>query len=445
MLSRSFAILRAALAAILTAMGWLASGPLTAQTLSQVVEMAVSSNPDVVEALSQWEARGEELRQAQAGYLPVLDLTAGIGYEYTDSPGTRAGGDGTAELERAELGLTARQMLFDGHGTSSEVSRQQARRDAQAARVRSVAEDVGMQATQAYVDLLRFSALKALAEQALEVHLRIQDQIRLRSEAGVGRRADYDQVNARVALAEANLVAAEVNLRDAETTFKRVVGTLPQGEYAAPSIAAGTLPGSLQEALQIARARNPVLDTAEADIRAAHAQHDAAKQANYPRLDLEVGGNLNDNIDGVAGYSNDLSAMLRMRYNLYRGGADAARVRQTAYNINEAQEVRNRALRQLEESLRLAWAAQQATAAQLPLQQRQVEAALATRDAYAKQFNIGQRTLLDLLNSENEVLEAQQSVANTRADLLLAQYRILQAMGGLLQHLGLPSRLTAAE
>jgi len=144
---------------------------------------------------------------------------------------------------------------------------------------------------------------------------------------------------------------------------------------------------------------------------------------------------MNNDIDGTEGHADDLSAMVRMRFNLFRGGSDAARKRETAYNINEARDVRDRSLRQLEESIRLAWAAYETTGAQLPLLERQVEAARATRNAYEQQFNIGQRTLLDLLNSENEVLQARQSVVDARADHLLAQFRLLEAMGSLVDYL----------
>ncbi len=404
--------------------------------LAGVVREALSSNPDVAEARNQWLSRREEVRQAEGGYLPSVDLNAGIGYEYTDSPSTRAARGDSNELTRKELGLNVRQMLFDGWGTRSEVERQNARTDSAAARLLAVGEATAMRAAEAYLDLGRYQGLKAISAESLQIHKRIEDQIRLRSEAGVGRRADYDQVKARVALAEVNLVAADVNLLDAETTFQRVVGRLPGGEPVdLVAIPPGALPGSLQQALEQAQVNNPVLHTAAADIEAARAQHAAAKQSDYPRFDLELGGNLNDDIAGTEGHVDDLSAMIRMRYNLYRGGSDAARKRATAHNVNEARDIRDRSVRQLEESLRLAWAAYRATSAQLPLLERQVVSAQATRLAYEKQFNIGQRTLLDLLNSENEVLQARQSVIETRADGLLAQYRLLEAMGALVDHL----------
>lgn len=422
-----------------------AAPAMAAQTkdLASVVATALSSNPDVGEARNIWRARREEVRQAEGGFLPSVDLNAGIGYEYTDSPGTRARGMDSNELTRKELGLNVRQMLFDGWGTQSEVERQQARTESAASRLLAVGESTAFKTVVSYLDLQRFESLREISVENLEIHKRIEDQIRLRSEAGVGRRADYDQVISRVALAEVNLLAAEVNLRDAQTTFQRVVGVLPRGPYAAVEIAVGSLPGSLEQALEFARRDNPLVAVAESDIEAARAQNEAARQFDYPRFDLEVGGNLNDDLDGVEGRDDDLTAMIRMRYNLYRGGSDSARKRVTAYNISEAKDVRDRTLRQLEESLRLAWAAYEATGRQLPLFEEQVVAARATRDAYGKQFNIGQRTLLDVLNSENEVLQARQSVVDTRTDHLLAQYRVLEAMGALIDHLGVGAALAS--
>lgn len=413
--------------------------------LAQVVSEALSSNPDVAEARSQWLARRAEVRQAEGGYLPSVDLNAGIGYERTDSPTTRAVDGGANDLTRKELGLNVRQMLFDGWGTRSEVARQQARTDSAAARLLAVGEATAMKAVEAYIDLQRYQALRGISAESLDIHRRIEDQIRLRSEAGVGRRADYDQVRSRVALAEVNLVAADVNLLDARTTFQRVVGRLPADGQAPAARAPDGLPGSLEQALQMAQAGNPVLQVAAADVEAARAQHEAARQFDYPRFDLELGGNLNDDLDGTEGRVDDVSAMIRMRYNLFRGGSDAARKRATAYNINEAQDIRDRSVRQLEESVRLTWAAYQATSAQLPLLEQQVEAARATRNAYEKQFNIGERTLLDLLNSENEVLQARQSVVATGADRVLAQYRLLEATGMLIDRLGAAQALAGGQ
>ena len=145
--------------AILTLLATLvATGPVqaTGGDLAGVVRETLSTNPDVAEARDRWLARREEVRAAEGGFLPSLDLNAGIGYEYTDSPSTRVRDDDSNELTRTELGLAARQMLFDGWGTRSEVSRQQARADSAAAQLLSVGDSTAMKAAKAYVDLQRF-------------------------------------------------------------------------------------------------------------------------------------------------------------------------------------------------------------------------------------------------------------------------------------------------
>lgn len=420
----------------------LVSGQGAAIELRQAIEQALLNSPEVREGVYQRLSSDEQLNQAEAGFLPNVDLTGGIGYEHTDSPGTRLGSN-DQDLLRRELGFLLRQMLFDGFTTQSEVDRQQARVAANAEQLLGTAHSIALRSIEAYFDLVRYRRLKWFAEDNLRTHKRIQDQVRLRSEAGVSRKSDLDQVNARVALAEASLIAAEANVADAETTYTRVIGQAAPIELAVPEQPPTALPDSLAAALDRAIAANPVLRSARADIEEAVAQNRVAQGQRFPRLDLELAGNLNDNIDGVEGRNDDLSAMLRVRYNLFDGGADRARIRQTAHEINQAKEVRNRTRRELEESLRLAWTALQSTRRQLGYLTERVKFSEATRDAYLRQFNIGQRTLLDLLNTENDVFQARQSLINTRRDQRVAHYRILADLGELLTALEIAAPVEA--
>ncbi len=418
-------------------------GHAAAIDLKQAVEQALLGSPEVLAGVQQRLSLDEQLNQADAGFLPNVDLTGGIGYERTDSPGTRAV-DGDQELLRRELGFLLRQMLFDGFTTKHEVDRQRARIVAKAQELLGVAHSTALKAIEAYFDLVRYRRTKWFAEDNLRTHKRIQDQVRLRSEAGVSRKSDLDQVNARVALAEASLISAEANVADAETTYLRVVGQEAPVELTVPDQSPDGLPESLELALERAYANNPVLKSADADIEEAWAQNRVAQGDLYPRLDLEVAGNLNDNIDGVEGRNDDLSAMLRVRYNLYDGGSDRARIRQTAHEVNQAKEIRNRTRRELEESMRLAWSALKSTQRQLRYLDERVQFSEATRDAYLRQFNIGQRTLLDLLNTENDVFQARQSLINTRRDERVAHYRILADLGELLTVLDIAAPAEAA-
>ena len=412
-----------------------AAGSSAAYTLTEAVQLALQTNPEVLAETSQFLSRKQELQQARSGYLPSIDINAGIGYELSDNSSTRALGFNERELTRKEAGVIIDQMLFDGFAVSSEVARQDARVRAQEYTLEGSAQQIALQAVDAYLKVLLNRELVTLSNANLKVHDRILDQVRLRTRAGIGRSSDLEQVTGRRAAAVSSLLSDQVNLQDSESGFISVVGDLPR-ELAPAADAVAGLPENLNEAIQKGVDNHPTLKSAEADVAAAKAQQEAAQNSFYPKFNLELGGTWNDDLDGIEGRDHDLTAMLRMRYNLYSGGRDQARSRQTTELINQSKDVRNRTHRQVVESMRLSWSAYQVTGDQLGYLRRQIAATEQTRDAYAEQFRLGQRTLLDLLNTENEVFQAKRSYQTTYYDYILAQYRILTAMGALIETLG---------
>lgn len=398
--------------------------------------MAVKTNPDVLVETNQRLANDEAVKGARGGYLPKVDLMLGTGREWSDNSITRATTLDGRSLNRHEGQLTLTQMLFDGFGVSSEVGRNKARVESAAYKVLGTSESIGLRAVEAYLNVLRNRELTKLTKENLDAHLRTQDQIRIRSQGGIGRKSDQEQVDARVGLAKANLVAAEANLRDAETTFLRIVGAKPAAidRPAAPD--ASLIPKSVEDTAKTAIENHPILKSAGADVKAAEAQRDSAKSFMYPRFDLELGYGNNKNLDGVIGPNDERYAMLRMRYNLFKGGSDMARVNETNHLTNEAREVANRTRRQVDESARLSWNAYYSANERLPSLQEHATMSAATRDSYAKQFNLGQRTLLDLLDSENESFTAQSNFINASYLESFSRFRVLADMGQLLNYLG---------
>jgi len=410
--------------------GGLLATPLTAQTLTEAVQETLKSNPDILSNVQERLAVDQELRQARAGYLPSVNLNAGIGRERSDNASTA----GSISLTRREAGISLNQMLFDGFATPSEVDRQMARVNSRAHTVHGSAEDTALHAIEMYLNVLRRQELVAAARENLKAHERTHDQIKLRSDSGIGRRSDFEQTVGRLALARSNLLAEETNLKDAEANYRRVVGLAPD-QLSMPELPESSLPASSDEALKIALANHPTLKSAEADVAATEAQHRAAKSTFYPRVDLELGATNNDDLDGVNGKDNDATAMLRLRYNLFSGGRDKARSEQTAYLINSAKDVRDRTQREVVESEQLSWNAYIVAKDQLEPQKTHVESSEQARDAYRKQFDIGQRTLLDVLDSENEVFVSRTAYLNGKYTVAYAQYRILASMGRLLETL----------
>jgi adhesin transport system outer membrane protein len=427
------------------------AGVAHAQSLKDVVQQTVLTNPDVMFDANQRLANEQAVNVARGGFLPKADLFGGYGREASRNRTTRQdrtiefqrnGGVGQAPnaedwlyLNRYERQATLTQMLFDGFGVSSEVDRNKARVESAAYRTAGTADVLGLKAIETYMNVLRNQELVKLSQDNLDFHLKTQDQIKVRSGGGVGRKSDQEQVDARVGLAKANLVAAQSNLRDAEIQFLRVVGAKPATLTAPNPPGPDVMPKSEDDAVRIAIENHPYLKSAVADLKATEFQQQAAKSTLYPRLDAEFGYGLNDNLDGAAGQSDDKYAMLRVRWNIFRGMSDMARIKETGYFKVQAQEVRNRTQRQVDEAARLSWNALVSARERLPDLRVHADKSRETRDSYAQQFNLGQRTLLDLLDSENELYRARENLKTAEYLEVFARYRLLQDTSTLLTHL----------
>ncbi|WP_439135966.1 TolC family outer membrane protein [Pseudomaricurvus sp.] len=404
-----------------------------ALSLKDTVEHTLNTHPEVQAARNVVKSRGEEVREAKAGYLPTVDLAAGIGRQKVQTPST---GDEEVSLTRHEASVSARQMLFDGFATSEEVNRQQARESSAGYKVVEVEENTALRVAEVYLNLLRFGDLLNLARETLREHQNIHDQMVLRNKSGVGSKADLDQISARLALAQSNMLTAQNNLLDAKTNFYRVTGMFPDISALKLPTVNETLPSMLENAEEIALDQHPTLLSAKADVESAEAQYEATESSYWPRLQLEADRRWDEDIDGVEGDNEDTIVALRVSYNLYNGGADSARRKSTAYLLEQARDIRNNTQRQVIESLRLSWSAYKTIEQQMKYLEMHVQAAADTRTAYQKQFNIGRRTLLDLLNTENEVVESRRALINANYDGVFSQYRVLNSMGELLQDIG---------
>lgn len=416
-----------------------------AETLQEAIESTLKSNPDVRIEAARRRSIDEGLKQARAGFFPKVDLTTGLGRERLDNPTTFTTYGGGVDQSRRERSLTLSQMLFDGFGVSSEVDRNLARVDSQANRVAGVSEQITLKAVEAYLEVLRQVEVIQMTRQNLLVHEKTYDQIKLRAQSGVGRKSDLDQIEARLALTRANLTSAESNLEVAEVNFKLIVGRMPKDPVKPPPPPLEALPKSVADALKFAMESNRIMRSARADVEAALAQHQAAKAGYYPRVDLELAtskANTASRTDSLHYDSN--TAMVRMRYNLFRGGADTAKVAETRHQIDEATEVMRRTERQLEQSTRLSWNAFRTAVDRLPNLQKHAAASLLTRDAYTKQFALGQRTLLDLLDSENEYYTASINLLNGSFVEHFSRYRLLADLGTLLETIGVNPLAEAA-
>ncbi|BBP83961.1 MULTISPECIES: TolC family outer membrane protein [Pseudomonas] len=412
-----------------------ASLPVHAQTLSEAMQRALDVHPEVQAGINSRMSADYQLKAAKGGYLPRVDLLGGYGREGSDNTTTRGQGDHWKTMTRGESSLRLQQMVFDGFATSNEVARQQATVNSRAYSLLGTSERTALDVAQVYIDVLQREEMVRLAEANLKSHQRIYDQISLRSSRGVGRLADQDQAEARLAQARNNLITEQTNLADARTNFYSVVGIDPV-DLSEPAGLAGQLPADIAEARQTLLANSPILRSAESDVAAAEKQYDAAKSFFYPRFDAELSRGADNDLDGQDGHVNEWQAMLRMRYNLFAGGSNKADLESKAYQINQALDIRNNALRVLNEDLGLSMNALANAREQIPIAQQYVDYSTRVRESYQKQFSIGERTLLDLLDSENELFTASRRLVEIRHLELFTQYRIKATIGELLKSQG---------
>jgi outer membrane protein, adhesin transport system len=422
----------------------LASSPLPggrggagAASLEDSVQAALATNPEVGVVQADREAVDQEVRQARALYFPSLDLRGAIGPEYTNSPGTRAtqpGDDASEGLIRMESQITLTQELFSGFARRAELDRQTARLDSAARRVREAAEFIGLNAVEAHLDVLRNQVLVDLAAENLEAHGRILGQVGQLEREGAGTLADVRQTEARVAAAENAFATATGNLRDARAAYIAVVGDAPEA-LESPLVPVAAVPESGEAAAARASVASPTVQITRSDIDVSVAELTGARAGYYPRLDLELGAAANENVDGIQGGEVNAQALLVLRYNLFRGGGDIAREREAFFRVKEQREILRRAQRVAEEDARVSYNALLTARERVQALRGAADAQRATRDIYAQQFDLGQRSLLDLLDSENELFLARSNLVTAEFTEMFAVYRVLAVIGDLLMTL----------
>ncbi|WP_281558090.1 TolC family outer membrane protein [Thalassomonas sp. RHCl1] len=429
----------------LLALSALYSANIKAQSLEQAVAQALDSHPQIRQAFARFKSKEEDVNRARANYLPTIDLTAGYGYEYTDYPGNRrsAGNhdDGKTELQRGEFGISLRQMIFDGLFSPNEIDRTLYEASAEQWTLMSTAEDLALEVSKVYLTYLKTRELVTLAEKNIASHQEIHAQIKERTDSGLGSIADLSQASGRLARAQSNLIAARNNALDARTQFFRLTNTPPK-DLVRPVPDADMLPKNSNSGLTLAITRHPVIKSAQQDINAARSFKQTVKANYYPTLSFELSANADNDIGGEKGFSsddgghrNDVTAMLRLRYNLFSGGKDSAQERSAAYKVSEAQEINYSAHRQVTESFGLAWNAFEMLARQKKYIKQHIIASKETQLTYKEQFSLGQRSLLDLLDTENELFQARQDYLEADFDELSARYRLLNVTGQLLDSL----------
>jgi adhesin transport system outer membrane protein len=418
------------------------AGAQSNEALKAAAQQAITTSPDVTARFNAYRAAADAVDVARGGYFPRLDLSASAGRD-RDSIDSRT--PQTQSISRTGASLTLTQLLWDGLATRNEVGRLGHEKLARYFELIDATEQTALEAARAYYDVLRYRRLVQLAEDNYVAHKSAFNQIQSRFKAGVGRGVDLEQAGARLALAESNLSTEMSNLHDVSARYQRVVGAAPPKNLPMPALLKDGVPASASEASLDAARRSAAVSAAVETLRASKELLDARESAYQPRLEARLRSGTGKNFDGVRDQRNDNTAEIVLNWNLFNGGSDRARVRQQVNLVNQAADQRDKACRDVRQTLAIAYNDTRKLADQLLYLDRNTLAIEKARDAYRQQFDIGQRSLLDLLNSENELYTARRSYANAEYDLGIAYVRVQAALNRLNTQLGLRSDREAPE
>jgi len=419
-------------------------------TLRDAVAIGIKTHPEYGLVAASRRATDEELKQGRSLFLPSIDVNADTGVEYSDDPGTRDGADSddSETLWRYETGVTLRQLLFDGWEAHYEVNRQKARVRSSAFRVKETAELVGLSIVEAYLEVIRQRQLLMIARRNVAEHNEIMKQIQDGINGGRSTFTDAEQIKARLASARANESIIRQALRTAEAEYNRDVGEFP-GELMLPEVPFDILADDVDEEVKLVLSHNPTIALSKADIEVAYAEAEKTKSTLYPQVDLQINARHGNDLSGTEGDDTSATALVVMDWNLYRGGADIARAREFIYRHQQSKDERTNVTRSIENDVRATWSSMISAGERAQQFSAQADANVAVVQSYKDQFNLDRRTLLDVLDSQNELFVSRSNTVNAAFLEMFAVYRLLALRGTLMSALGIEhsaeSTITAGE
>jgi len=407
-----------------------------ASNVHDAATQAIESNPDLQASWHAFKAASYQVGEARSGYFPSVDLTASTGKDSRDFDGRDRYSTG-----QGEVSLT--QSLFDGFKTTGQVEHLEDARLVRYYELLDSVENTAFEAVRAYEDVSRERQLLSSARDNYAKHQEVFGQIEERVTSGVGRKVDLEQVAGRLALAETNLLTEASNLHDVTARYLRVVGQLPASDLTATSLSQTNLPPNIREALQLAYQGNPGFHAAIKNIAAAQANVKVERSGYYPKAELRARQVLSRNTNGfdervdATRYGDESAIELALTYNLFSGGATHSAVRRALEEVNQAKDLRDKACVDLRQTTQIAYNDSMRIREQLKSLDQHRRSSDKVRIAYGEQFKIGQRSLLDLLDAENEYFQANRAYSNAQADLNIAHAKTLMAMGVLLPALNI--------
>lgn len=404
----------------------------SAQTLDQALADLLQSSDKVAAAQLNLQANTEGIDEALSAYYPKAAITGDVGYEYTDSPSLREDGEDPFETDREGVALTVTQNLWDGWRREAAVDVARLNEQVAGLGLGATIQDVLFEAITAYHEVLRQTRLIEIArsdEENLQTQLQLEDE---RVQRGSGITVDVLQAKSRLQLAKERRVAFEGRLQQAVARYQKVYSVAPNvGSLVDPVPPIALLPEDVDTAVQIAMEENPALGVSERGIAIAEQERIAARSDFFPRLDLVGSAGYDNDVDGVEGYRENYSVVLRVTWEFFSGFQTRSRVKRAAAVYNQRMSEFGDAGRQVTEEVRLAWENLETSKERVELLQNAVNIAEEVYAARQRLREAGQESSINVLDSLSELKTAQINFVDASYNARLSVYRVLRAVGHL--------------
>jgi outer membrane protein len=409
-------------------LGLMGGAPARAQTIEEALIAAYLTNPDLQAQRAALRATDELVPQALSDWRPTVAVDSSLAHTDIDSQNV-AGERGSGSIDTKEASLTLNQPIYSGGETVANTERAENLVRSERARLIAFEQNVLLDAATVYTNLL---AAEAVLDFAIQNENRLRRQLQAtqdRFEVGEVTRTDVAQAEASLSGGTANRVRAEGDLAAARADYRRVINQEP-GRLVVPE-PLRALPDGEVEAQQLADVNNPNITIAQFDLAAARADVDVAISALLPRVSVRGELTYADEPTLTQDWQRDASIGANLTVPLYQGGGEYARVRQTKQTFRQRQDDLEAAFRAVRNEVTAAWQALLTASTQIESISEQVRANQIAVEGIRQEALVGQRTVLDVLDTENDLFQSQVNLVQARRDQIVASYRVKASVGEL--------------
>lgn len=423
--------IRRLLVGLATAASTFLTGPAPAQSLPEALVRAYQTNPQLNAARAGQRARDENVPQALAGYRPQLAASLSAGLQDVRSLLPNGNVD-TGSLRPWQIGLTVTQTVFNGFKTANSVRSAEAQVRSGREALRNVGQGVLLDAVTAYANVLANQTLVESQRQNVSFLEETLNVARRRLAAGDVTPTDVAQAEARHNRGLADLKSAQVNLATSKAIFLQVIGIQPV-RLAAPPLIDGLLPRNQDDALALGSKHHPAIIGAVFDIDVAQLNISIADASLLPSVTLQgsiTRGRETDPTMDKKGLD-QASIIGQVTAPIYDGGTAASQVRQAKELVSQARMVLDQVRAQTKAAIAAAWTALDGARVIVMAGESEVRAATLALEGVKKEAAGGQRTTLDVLNAQQDLIAARARLIQAERDRVIASYSLLSAVGRL--------------